>query len=138
MLGSNPITWCSRKQTVAVRSSTEAEYRSLAQTATELCWVQSLLTELHCSSTSTPVVWCDDISTISLTKNPIFHGWRKHIEIDVHFIKEKVANRSLEIRYINTIDQVADLFTKGLHPHRVRFLISKLSIVNFTPQFERG
>ena len=134
----NPISWSSKKQTIVARSSTEAEYRSLASTMTEICWVQSILKELHCCSTAIPLVWCDNISAISLTRNSVFHGRTKHIEIDVHFIWEKVADKRLRVEYVNTMDQAVDVFTKGLHPRRLQYLRSKLSIVDHSAQFEGG
>ena len=109
---------------------------STASTATEICWVQSLLTELHCSALAALVIWCDNISAISLTRNPVFHGRTKHIEIDVHYIREKVASRALDVQYVNTVDQAADMFTKGLHPHQLSYLKSKLRIVDHAALFE--
>ena len=87
------------------------------------------------------MIWCDNMSAISLTRNPIFHQRTKYIEVDIHLIREKVAAGVLEVKYINTVDQVADIFTKGLHPRRLQFLASKLSVafsVKHLPQFEDG
>ena len=81
------------------------------------------------------------MSAISLTRNLVFHQCTKHIEVDIHFVREKVAAGVLEVKYINTVDQVADIFTKGLHPRRLQFLASKLSValsVKHLPQFEGG
>ena len=137
-LGPNPISWSSKKQSIVARSSTEAEYRSLASAAAELCWVQSILKELHCLISDTPVIGCDNISAISLTRNPVFHGRTKHIEINVHFIKDKVTEKHLRVQYVNTTNQAADIFTKGLHPRRLQYLKSKLRVVDQSAQFEGG
>ena len=86
-LGPNLISWWSWKQKVTARSSTEDEYRSIAQTSTELTWIHTLLTELQVSFT-TPVIFCDNQSAVSIAHNSIFHSRTKHMEIDVFFVRE--------------------------------------------------
>lgn len=94
------------------RSSTEAEYKALANGAAEAMWVSSLLTELGASQQQTPVLWCDNLGATYLTANPVFHARTKHIEIDFHFVREQVADGALEVRFISSSDQLADVFTK--------------------------
>lgn len=77
-LGPNPVSWQSKKQHTISRSSTEAEYRSLAQLTAELTWISSLLTELDIHLPHPPVVWCDK-STVLLSANPVQHARTKHI-----------------------------------------------------------
>lgn len=137
-LGPNPISWSSKKQSTVARSSTEAEYRCLAQTAAEVTWLCSLLRDLHIPLSSIPLIWCDNVSAISLAFNPVFHARTKHIEIDYHFAHEKVAQKQLEVRFISTLDQVADIFLKGLHSSRVRDLQAKLLIRPRSHQLEGG
>ncbi|XP_031256894.1 secreted RxLR effector protein 161-like [Pistacia vera] len=84
----NLIQWSSRKQKVVALSSTEAEYRALAQTGTEVAWLQSLFAELSIPITSKLVLWCDNVSTAALASNLVFHARTKHIEIDAHYIRE--------------------------------------------------
>ncbi|KAA0037203.1 putative mitochondrial protein [Cucumis melo var. makuwa] len=88
-LGSNPISWSSKKQSTISRSSIEAEYRSLATTTVDLYWIQQLLCDLHVSLKTSPTLWCDNVSAISLAHNPVFHAHTKHIEINYHFVREK-------------------------------------------------
>lgn len=89
-MGNNPIMWSSRKQLTISRSSTKVEYRVLASKTAKFCWIRMLFTELHLPLSSTPVIWCDNKSVISLASFPVFHACTKHIEIDFHFIREKL------------------------------------------------
>ena len=95
------------------RSSTEAEYKAIANATAELMWIQSLLKELKISSPPTARIWCDNIGATYLTANPVFHGRVKHVEIDFHFVRERVARKLLDVRVISTNDQIADGFTKA-------------------------
>jgi hypothetical protein len=87
-LGPNLITWCARKQATVSRSSTEAEYKALANATTEVIWVQSVLAELGINLPRSPCLWCDNLGATYITVNPRFHGHTKHIEIDFHFVRE--------------------------------------------------
>lgn len=73
-----------------------------------------LLHDLHIPVTSTPVLWCDNTSTIALATNPVFHARFKHIEVDCHFIGDRVVAKALSPQYVPTSDQLADVFTKAL------------------------
>ena len=126
--GKNLVSWSSKKQTVVSRSSTEAEYRSLAQTVCEVSWIASLLDELKVNYARTPVVWVDNMSTIALASNPVLHARTKHIEIDVHFVRDKVRDKMVELRYVPTTDQIADLMTKALGYQFFSRLRNKLGI----------
>ncbi|XP_028052879.1 uncharacterized protein LOC114257322 [Camellia sinensis] len=127
-LGSNLISWSSKKQSTVSRSSTEAEYRSLAHTAAELTWLQMLFADFHIPQPSPPVLWCDNMSALALAANPVFHSRSKHIEVDCHFIREKVARRQFFLKYVPSLDQLADIFTKSLSTARFSFLTSKLRV----------
>jgi histone deacetylase 1/2 len=113
-LGPNLVSWCARKQPTVSRSSTEAEYKSLANATAELMWVQKLLIELKIEHPPAARLWCDNLGATYLSANLVFHARTKHIEIDFHFIRERVAQKLLNIRFINTEDQLADRFTKPL------------------------
>jgi histone deacetylase 1/2 len=126
-LGHNPISWSAKKQRTVSRSSTEAEYRQLAYTAAELSWIRSLFKDLGIRL-STPRIWCDNISSISLASNPVFHARTKHLEVDYHYVRDKVVRKELEVCYLSTTDQVADIFTKGLSKSRFLLLTNKLMV----------
>jgi len=123
-LGSSLISWHAKKQPVVSRSSTEAEYRSLAVTTAELYWLRMLFRELQVPLPAPPRIWCDNMGAIALASNPIYHARTKHVEVDYHFIREKVLHKDLTISYISTHDQRADIFTKGLTSARFLFLVT--------------
>lgn len=106
-IGPNLISWGSRKQPTVSRSSTEAEYKAIADGTAELIWLQVLLRELGISSSRAAVMWCDNIGATYLCANPVFHRRSKHVEVDYHFVRERVATHQLEVRPISTKDQVA-------------------------------
>jgi histone deacetylase 1/2 len=111
-VGSNIISWSSKKQPTVSRSSTEAEYKALANGAAEALWVDSLLRELGVTQQRPSILWCDNLGATYLTANPVFHARMKHIEVDFHFVRERVAAGLLDVRFISTNDQLADVFTK--------------------------
>lgn len=127
-LGPNPISWCAKKQSTVARSSTEAEYRCLVHTAAEITWLYALLREFHVPLPHTPLIWSDNVNAISLAFKPVFHAHTKHVEIDYHFVREKIACKQLDVRFVSSTDQIADIFTKGLSSHLVRFLQDKLCV----------
>jgi hypothetical protein len=110
----NLIAWSAKKQPTVSRSSTESEYKTMTNATAEIAWVQSILKELGVKEDDKPCLWCDNLGSTYLSANPIFHGRVKHVKIDYHFVRERVANKQLEIRPIASKDQVADGFTKVL------------------------
>jgi hypothetical protein len=127
-LGPCLVSWSAKKQPVVSKSSTEAEYRSMAFATAELYWIRMLLRELHLPLKVPPKLWCDNIGALSLASNPIFHARTKHVEVDYHFIREKVARKDLVTQYLSTLEQVADIFTKGLTSARFFLLRDKLKV----------
>jgi hypothetical protein len=113
-LGSNLISWSARKQATVSRSSNEAEYKAVANATSELMWIQILLKEIGIHSPPATRLWCDNMGAKYLSSNPVFHARTKHIEVDYHFVRERVARNLLKIEFVPTGDQVADGFTKAL------------------------
>jgi hypothetical protein len=130
-LSPNLITWCARKQAIVSRSSTEAEYKALTNATTEVIWIQSVLAELSINLPRSPCLWCDNLGTTYMTANPRFHGRTKHIEIDFHFIHERVAQQQLDVQFISSADQVADGFTKSLPGSKLNVFRRNLNLVKF-------
>ncbi|KAJ0962982.1 hypothetical protein J5N97_028104 [Dioscorea zingiberensis] len=118
-LGPNLISWSARKQVTVSRSSTKAEYKALANATAEVIWVESLLAELGVKRNDVSCLWCDNLGATYLSANPVFHARAKHIEIDFHFVRERVAKKQLNIRFVSSKDQIADGFTKALPVQRL-------------------
>lgn len=115
------------------RSSTEAEYRAVANAASELSWICNVLTELGVAIPSAPVVYCDNVGATFLCANPIFHSRMKHIAIDYHFVRGQVQHGALCVSHVTTKDQLANALTKPLSRARFLDLISKIGVIPLPP-----
>jgi hypothetical protein len=118
--GSGDVSWNSKKQPTITLSSTEAKYRGAAIVACEVVWLQKLLSKLGQSVDALVVIYCDNISSILLVNNPIYHARTKHIEVHYHFIKKTVIAREINLTHVSTKNQVVDIFTKVLGIDKVR------------------
>lgn len=122
------MSWCAKKQSTVSRSSIEAEYRSIASTTSEIMCIQSLLSELQVHTNSKATIWCDKISAISLTANPILHSRTKHMELDLYFIREQVMKDKIRASYIPSTYQKADVLTKPLSQQSFANFIRELNV----------
>lgn len=107
--GSNIVAWASKKQTVVSHNNAESEYRSLANVAAKLVWLHSFCSELGISVTLPSKLWSDNKSALALASNPAFHDRTQHVEIDVHFIREKVHVKEIDVGFVPSKNQVAHL-----------------------------
>ncbi|KAL0539594.1 hypothetical protein IC582_023810 [Cucumis melo] len=120
----------SKKQSVVARSSAEAECRAMSLGICEEIWLQKVLSDLHQECETPLKVFCDNKTAISIANNPVRHDRTKHVEIDRHFIKERLDSGSIRIPYIPSSQQVADVLTKGLLRPHIDLCVSKLGLIN--------
>jgi len=128
-LGGNLVSWSSYKQKVVSHSSVEFEYRGLAFATAEMIWMQALLQELCVSIPVIPLLWYDNINAYHMAKNHVFHARTKHIEIDLHFIRDQVTRGKLQLQFIPTKKQPTDLLTKNLTNSKFLSLKTQLCII---------
>ena len=130
----NLVTWRSKKQAVVSRSSAEAEFRAMAQGICEIIWIRGILNELRVKFTAPMKLFCDNKSAISIANNPVQHDRTKHVEIDRHFIKEKLERGEICMPFVPTSEQLADVLTKGLYKTKFEDFLSKLGKIDiFAP-----
>ena len=96
-MGSATISWSSKKQATVALSSTEAEYRAASIATCEEVWLRRLIADLGEYIDGAVAIWCDNMSSIQLTKNPVFHARTKHIELYYHFVREKEIDGEVDL-----------------------------------------
>jgi hypothetical protein len=113
-LKDNLVFWSAKRQTVVSHSSAEAEYRVVTNGVAEATWLRQLLHELQTPPSRCTLAYCDNISVVYLSTNHVQHQRTKHVEIDLHFIREKVVIGQVRVLHVPTASQFTDIFTKSL------------------------
>jgi hypothetical protein len=113
-LGSGAISWSSKKQAIVILSTTEAEFVTASSCACQGIWLRRILNHLCQTQKSCTKIYCDNSSSIKLSKNPIIHGRCKHIDVRYHFLRDLTKDGTIELVHCNSEDQMADIFTKPL------------------------
>ena len=126
-LGSGAISWSSKKQPTVALSSTEAEYRGAAVAPCEAVWLKRILKDLGIPIKDPTSLYYDNMSSIYLARNLVFHVRTKHIEVHYHFIRERVLAGNVDLQHIlSTNLQTTDIFTKALGAEKLWQFITDL------------
>lgn len=129
-LGESLISWKSKKQPMVSRSSAEVEYRTFAAVTSELFWIDHLLHDLQIKILQPTVVYCDNQAAITIASNPFFHERTKHIEIDCHFVRDKIIEGFIKLLPVRSSLQLADVFTKSIASTSLQIIMDKLRMSN--------
>lgn len=134
-LDETAFTWMSKKQPIVTLSTCEEEYVAATSCVCHAIWLQNLLKELNLPQEEPTKIFVDNRSAIALAKNPVFHDWSKHIDTRYHYIRECVTKKDVQLEYVKTNDQVADIFTK---PLKREDFIKMRSLLGVTKSSLRG
>lgn len=133
-VGQSLVSWKAMKQTTMSRSSAEVEYKSLASTISELVWLLGMLKEVGDEVQLSVQVYSDDKIAIQIATNSVYRERTKHIEINYHFIREKLQQGLINVNYLPTKEQPVDVLTKGLSRLQHSHLLSNLGVLDiFAP-----
>ncbi|KAJ9557962.1 hypothetical protein OSB04_012576 [Centaurea solstitialis] len=129
LLGGKLVSWTSKKQNSVSTSTAEAEYVAAGICCAQVLWLRNQLQDYDIQLSKIPI-YCDNTSAIAIANNPVLHSKTKHIEVRYHFIRDHVMNGDIELHFVPTEYQLADLFTKPLDVTRFNMLISELGMLN--------
>ncbi|GKU85504.1 hypothetical protein SLEP1_g172 [Rubroshorea leprosula] len=135
-IGSGVISWSSKKQDSVAKSTAEAEYIAASLAADQAVWFRKLMNDLKQPQIHPTELFCDNLSAVAIVKNPILHGRTKHIKIKYHSIREMVNEGEVQVLHCDSDDQIADIFTKGLHKFRFETLRDKLGMSSISVKEE--
>lgn len=128
LLGSSPISWKTKKQSVVARSTAEAEYRAMALTCCEVTWISALLKDMGLQDLPPTIIKSDNQAALSIAANPVLHERTKHIEIDCHFIRDKIVEGAVVTTHVPSHSQLADVLTKPIPVKQHNHLLRKIGV----------
>lgn len=114
LMSSGAVSWSSKKQQIVTLSTTEAEFVAAASCSCQAIWLRKMLEFLSNQQQDSTTIYCDNVSAIRLSRNPVMHGRSKHIDVRYHFLRDLCKDGVIELQFCKSEDQVADLMTKPL------------------------
>jgi len=129
IINGGPVVWSSRKQSVVATSTTDAEYIAMCEAAKEVVWTRRLLDELRIYQGQATVIYCDNAAAKLLVENPVYHRRTKHIDVKFHYTREQIKNGLVEVKHVESSNQLADFLTKNLSYDRFKFNCSLLGLL---------
>jgi hypothetical protein len=132
-LGECLVSWLRKKQSSISLSTAEAEYIAATSCCTEVLWMKKNLTDIQFEYDEPIPIYCDNTSTINISKNPVMHSKTKHIPIKYHFLREQVVEKNIRFECVGTKEQVEDIFTKPLPREAFEYLRQRLRVIS-TPK----
>jgi Reverse transcriptase (RNA-dependent DNA polymerase) len=130
-IGNTPVSWNTKKQPTVALSTAEAEYTAVSSATCQAVWIRNVLAEMGFKQMKATVIYCDNMSAIAMSKNPVQHSRCKHIDIKLHFVRDLVAEKEIQLEHISTTDQKADILTKALSLPVFENLKIKMRITKF-------
>jgi hypothetical protein len=129
-LGEYLVSWLSKKQSSICLSTTEVEYIAATTCCTQVLWMKQNLTDIHVEYDEAIPIYCDNTSTIIISKKLMMHSKTKHIPIKYHFLWEQVAEKNIRVEYVGTKEQVEGIFTKPLPREAFEYLRQRLGVIS--------
>jgi hypothetical protein len=130
-VGSGAVSWNSKRQQTTATSTVEAEYMATSHGTKEAIWLRQLMADVRCTQEEATTIMCDNQGSMSLAKNPTHHSRTKHIDVQYHFIREKLEMKVIELKYCPTEHMVADVLTKALARDRHQRLVEAFGLKGF-------
>jgi hypothetical protein len=132
-LGECLLSWLRKKQSSISLSTTEEDYIAATTCCTQVLWMKQTLKDIQVEYDDPIPIYCDNTSTINISKNSVMHSKTKHIPIKYHFLREHVAEKNIRVEYVGTKEQVTNIFTKSLPREAFLYFLQRLRVIS-TPK----
>ena len=129
LLGKTHVTWTRKKHNCISQSTAKAKYVVVAVNCTNIVWIKQLLKGMKEEITKPMILYCDNTSVINISKNLLMHIKTKHIIIKYHYLRESIQDKEVKVEYVNTKEQIVDIFTKALPKDSHEYQRGKIGVI---------